>query len=186
MKLEHQWLWALLVLFGGAFGLHAARITLRDVLRRRRFQARMRRAASGERSAAKLLERAGYRVIAEQVRGTLEYRLDDEPFSIDVQADYRAEKAGRSWIAEVKTGRESTRLTSRSTRRQLLEYAHAFDAEGVLLVDAERGRVHRVTFPSRVAGEPQDGARRRLRELGLVAVGVVLGLLAALGYAHAP
>jgi len=171
--------WALSSLLGGALVVHAARIALRDAWRRWRLRARMRRAAAGERDAARLLERAGYRVRGHQVRASLEYRLDAEPCVVDVSADYVVEKDGREWVAEVKTGREATRLTSRATRRQLLEYAHAFGAAGVLLVDAERGRVHRVTLPSRHAERPV------LRDLALVALGAALGALAALVHAHA-
>jgi hypothetical protein len=50
-------------------------------------------------------------------------------------------------VAEVKSGVDSTKVTSRSTRRQLLEYLLAFDVEGVLLVDMQRHAIHEVSFP---------------------------------------
>ena len=46
-------------------------------------------------------------------------------------------------------GPQVARITHRATRRQLLEYAAVFDVDGVLLVDAEGGRIHRVEFPGR-------------------------------------
>lgn len=169
-----MWVWALFALLGAALLLQSARIVWRDASARWRIRARMRRAAIGERDAEPLLERAGYKVRDRQVRASLEYRLDGEPCVVEVQADYLVERDGRAWVAEVKTGRAAPRLSTRATRRQLLEYAHAFDAAGVLLVDADRGTVHRVTLP----------APRSLpslsRDLAMVAIGIAIGALAAL------
>lgn len=170
-------MWGLLALLGGGLLLQTARIAWRDASSRSRLRARMRRAASGEREAAALLARAGYRVRGRQVRAALEYQLDGAPCVVEVHADYVVERRGRAWVAEVKTGREAPRLSTRATRRQLLEYAHAFDAAGVLLVDAERGRVHRVTLPA-----PRASAGR---DLALLTLGAALGALAALVLARA-
>ncbi len=159
-------LWAALAL--ALLGLLAG-LWARGVLARLRLRVRMRRAAAGEREAEPLLERAGYRVRGRQVRAELEYAVDGEPRRVEVRADYVVEKGGLAWIAEVKTGREAPRLTTRATRRQLLEYAHAFDVAGVLLVDPERGRVHRVSVPERARpGRP-------LRDAAVLALGALLG-----------
>ncbi|MCZ7678051.1 MAG: hypothetical protein M5U28_04430 [Sandaracinaceae bacterium] len=86
-----------------------------------------------------------------------------------MRADLLVERGGLAWIAEVKTGAEAPSITTRATRRQLLEYAHAFDVAGVLLVDPERGRVHRVTLPG-----PRR-ARGPARELAILALGAAAG-----------
>jgi hypothetical protein len=52
-------------------------------------------------------------------------------------------------------------VRDRATRRQLLEYAHVFGAEGVLLVDARRRRVHVVRFPQTAPGTPVAGTPTR-------------------------
>lgn len=167
-------MWALFAVAGAALLVHAGRIAWRDASRRWRLRARMRRAAIGERDAEPLLERAGYKVRGRQVRASLEYQLDGEACVVEVQADYVVERDGRAWVAEVKTGRAAPRLATRATRRQLLEYAHAFDADGVLLVDADRGTVHRVTLPA-----PRTSTSLS-RDLAMVAVGITIGALAAL------
>lgn len=166
-------MWALVALLAALLA-HAGRIAWRDASRRWRLRARMRRAAIGERDAEPLLERAGYKVRDRQVRASLEYRLDGDACVVEVQADYLVERDGRAWVAEVKTGRAAPRLSTRATRRQLLEYAHAFEAAGVLLVDADRGTVHRVTLPS---SRPLPSLSR---DLAMVAIGIAIGALAAL------
>lgn len=154
--------------------VQTARVAWRDAAARLRLRARARRAAAGERAAEPLLERLGYRVRARQVRAELAYAIDGEPRVVEVRADLLVERGGLAWIAEVKTGAEAPRITTRATRRQLLEYAHAFDVAGVLLVDPERGRVHRVTLPG-----PRR-ARGPARELAILALGLVAG--AAIGF----
>ncbi len=63
-------------------------------------------------------------------------------------------------MAEVKTGAAAPQLSTAATRRQLLEYRVAFDVDGVLLVDAEAGRVQRVVFPGVASLEaPFAGSR---------------------------
>lgn len=61
------------------------------------------------------------------------------------------------FIAEVKTGRIAPSLAYGATRRQLLEYAAAFDVDGVLLVDADRGTITHVevdVFAARRVPQP--------------------------------
>lgn len=65
---------------------------------------------------------------------------------------------GAARVAEIKTGHLAPRLDHPATRRQLLEYALAFDVQGVLLVDAESGRIHEVTFP--IAVRRHSGAHK--------------------------
>jgi len=79
------------------------------------------------------------------------------------------EAAGVAWVAEVKTGERALSLLHGPTRRQLLEYRHAFGVEGVLLVDAEAQRVRRIQFREPA---PRAGAARALLWLG---VGCLLG-----------
>lgn len=152
--------------------IQTARLALRDLRARWTLRARMRRAAAGERAAATLLERAGYRIRGRQVGRTVRYGLDGAPCDVEVRADYLVERGGALFVAEVKTGRDAPELRHPPTRRQLLEYAHAFGTRGVLLVDPEQGRVRRVALPR------SPGSSRFARDLTLLAVGAALGALA--------
>ena len=107
------------------------------------------------------------------------YSSDGAAQTVDVRADLIVTRGGRRFVAEVKTGELAPRLATVATRRQLLEYAHAFDVDGVLLVDPEAGRVAEVTFPMRHAARPL--ARPWL----VLALGVAVGAVATmewLGY----
>ncbi len=142
---------------------------------RRRLESRRRRALDGEREAEDLLRAAGYRVEARQPRAEVVYGLDDDEVLVEVRADLLVRRAGKRYVAEVKTGAKATELANRATRRQILEYAHAFEVDGVLLVDADGGRVSMVRVPDRVSGTSRVGSGWALA-VALVTALVVLAL----------
>jgi hypothetical protein len=107
------------------------------------------RALEGEDTAARMLVRAGYTIVAKQARTWWAPLVDGEPQETELRADYLVEAKGELYVAEVKTGDEAPQLATAATRRQLLEYHVAFEADGVLLVCPERGAIHRVEFPRR-------------------------------------
>jgi hypothetical protein len=109
-----------------------------------------RRAIEGEQEAESLLRASGFLIEQRQACAVLEYFVDGESTLVDVRADLLVRRDGKLYVAEVKTGKHATQLSNRATRRQLLEYAHAFDTEGVLLVDADTSRVSFVRVPERV------------------------------------
>ena len=108
---------------------------------------RNQQAAIGEAAAEKLLKKAGYRIIERQVLGRWWMWVDGEEIAVEVRADLLVQRRRRTYIAEVKTGRLAPDPLFPATRRQLLEYRMVFDTDGVLLVDAEGGEIHRIDFP---------------------------------------
>jgi hypothetical protein len=138
--------WALgcLVLLIVLFELARAKARRWLVARRLRLQAG--RAIDAEVWAASLLARAGYTVMGAQVRGSYDLLIDGRPLAIALRADYMVERRGRLFVVEVKSGVFATSLETAATRRQLLEYRIAFDVDGVLLVDGEKGSIHEVVF----------------------------------------
>jgi hypothetical protein len=110
-------------------------------------RARFAWASHGEERAAGLLAGLGYDVIGAQVSAEYPVLVDEEVFTARVRADYLVRRAGRRYVVEVKTGAVAPRIETTATRRQLLEYRVAFAVDGVLLVDAEKDRVHAITFP---------------------------------------
>lgn len=144
--------------------------------RSRKARVRAARAGDGERAAVVWLEDAGFAIEAAQATGTYEVALDGEVVEIPLRADYVVSRGERRWVAEVKTGAVAPRIATAATRRQLLEYLVAFDVDGVLLVDAERGVVHDVSFPTR---DPMPAPRAPARAFVLVLAGLAGG--AALG-----
>jgi hypothetical protein len=134
---------ALLLLAAGAW--------LRGAAARRRLRRAHARGIAGEHRAERLLVGRGYRVVGRQVRARYDLTVDGDELAIDVRADYLVDRGGARYVAEVKTGRFAPRLDTAATRRQLLEYRLAFDADGVLLVDADSGRISAIDFPIPVA-----------------------------------
>jgi hypothetical protein len=107
---------------------------------------RARRAGAGERRAIEMLRAAGYEVIEEQCCLDWTFACDGEPVTVELRCDAVVARDGRRLVAEVKTGERAPSLTTAATRRQLLEYAVAYRADGVLLVDPEAGLIHEVDF----------------------------------------
>jgi hypothetical protein len=140
-------LWLLVAWLAGALLALVLARWLRGWRGSARARRRAARAQAGEAGAAAMLRRAGYRIVARQATTRWAPLLDGEPHETEVRADYLVEAGGERLVAEVKTGEEAPQLATAATRRQLLEYLVAFDADGVLLVCPERGAIHRVAFP---------------------------------------
>lgn len=138
---------------------------------------RARRAVEGEARAETILRDAGYEVLERQVRGGWTVYADGEPLEIGLRADLLVARGGRRYVAEVKTGKLAPRLDHAATRRQLLEYRVAFGVEGVLLVDAEAGRVTVVELG--VGDEAGGDARRPGLAVwsAVFAAGLVIGVV---------
>jgi hypothetical protein len=99
-------------------------------------------------TAERLLEARGFRIEARQARLAWHPEVDGERCEVEVRADLIVSRGGRRFVAEVKTGAVAPDVRHAPTRRQLLEYQHAYRADGVLLVAPEAGEVHEVGFPS--------------------------------------
>jgi Holliday junction resolvase-like predicted endonuclease len=172
------WIGLLAVLAG------AAAWWLRGYLRLVVFRRRMARGRDGEARAAGLLRRRGYEVLDDQPSRRSGLWVDGNWRPVSVRADYLVARRGRTYVVEVKTGNSAPDPTETATRRQLLEYRHVYDADGVILVDMNRGRLHRVRFDRPAEGIGTTAAvvtRPWGMVAGALAAGVVLG--AALAWA---
>ena len=147
-------------------------------LKSRRMAIRMQRAVRGEARAPVWLEERGYTVVGAQVVVEHPVRVDDRVVTVALRADYLAEKEGARFVVEVKTGAVAPRIETSATRRQMLEYRIAFDVDGVVLVDAEAGNVHEVTFPAldRLADARRSSSGRSILALALATAAMVVVL----------
>ena len=114
--------------------------------RGRLLDGRRRRGTRAEKRAFALLERHGYRIVGAQETAVGFLRIDGDEHTFDLRCDAVVEKDGERLVAEVKSGGAAS-VTTRATRRQLLEYAYTYGLDGVLLVDMEAERIVRVEFP---------------------------------------
>ena len=137
-----------LVLAGGLFlGVVITR-WVRSLRERLRMWWKRRLGTRGESRATKLLKKAGYTVLDEQVERQGSVLLDGDEHTFKLRADALVERDGKRLVVEVKGGPQAAQISNRNTRRQLLEYACHYDVDGVLLVDAHGGSIHRVEFPA--------------------------------------
>ncbi len=114
----------------------------------RRVMAQRRLGARGERRALQMLKRAGYEILGEQATASYQVLVDQRAFPIHLRADFLVKKAGQTFVAEAKSGGPSAQITTRATRRQLLEYQHAFAVHGLLLIDVAAETIAEVHFQS--------------------------------------
>lgn len=121
-------------------------LLVRAWIRSWRARARARRAIRGERRAELLLESRGYAIESRQHPGALVLEVDGAPHESALRCDLIVTRGGRRFVAEVKTGALAPRLEHAPTRRQIVEYLLAFDADAVLLVDPERARIREIAL----------------------------------------
>jgi hypothetical protein len=160
-----------------ALALHLAVRALGRGLRRWQARRRQARAVRGERQAERLLDRLGYAIRDRQVATSWAVTCDGEVHEVPLRADLLVERDGKRYVAEVKTGRVAPRLATATTRRQLLEYRVAYDVDGILLVDAEAGRVMHVDF--HLPGQPRASwSRLALLAVWCLGLGAAAGLVA--------
>lgn len=127
---------------------------------RRRWLLRAKRGRIAEQRAASLLERRGYRIVASQVEWPCELLVDGRETRYKVRGDYLVERRGRTYLAEVKSGAQATRIENPATRRQVLEYLSVFPVSSVLLVDMESETVSEI--------RRKEGSRHPLRRTKLL------------------
>ena len=111
------------------------------------------RAQKGEAKAEKLLEREGYTVLSSQERRSVTMIVDGEPHESFVRADYIVSKRGKTYLAEVKTGKQANVLLP-NVRRQLYEYQNIFDTDGILFLDMNKYAIIEVAFTRSNAPSP--------------------------------
>ena len=124
---------------------------LTNLLLRRKLKKRFDHARHGEKSAHQILKEQGYDLEESQKGAKLPMWVNGKQFLYLVRPDAFAIKEGKRYLVEIKTGKVATDPKHSATRRQLLEYYHGFDVEGVLLVDAEVQRVHDICFKQKSA-----------------------------------
>jgi hypothetical protein len=72
--------------------------------------------------------------------------IDGEAASYELIADFIVARGKETALVEVKTGECAPDPTHVATRRQLLDYQHAFDVDAIYLFDAEANALMRIEF----------------------------------------
>jgi len=136
------------------------------------------RGQTQEKHAKKHLKALGFSILEHQPTTEVGWWIDGVWTQTTITGDYLVKRNGEVGLVEVKTGRTAS-ATHRDTRRQLLEYHHAFDVDAVFLFDVERGRLQRIEFESLSSTAPSG----KNRFLWLI-IGCFLGFFARYYLSH--
>jgi len=93
--------------------VQSLRLALRSWRLRRRMARVSQRGAWGEARAEGLLRQRGFRIVGRQVGVRYELRVDDDPVSVGLRADYVVDDGRDRWVAEAKTGELAPRTRPR-------------------------------------------------------------------------
>ncbi len=108
---------------------------------------RMSRGQALEKKAGALLQSKGYRLVGYQHPVSYEMQVDGRTVTVSLKIDFIVSKNGKTYIAEVKSGKLAPDIKTSATRRQLLEYSLVARTDGTLLVDMESREIAEIVFP---------------------------------------
>ncbi len=117
-------------------------------IKKRAISQRLKKGIEAEKEAKIILEKNGYKI--EEYQKNYKYTISQNQKSveIDLRPDFLVSKHGKSYIAEVKYGEYVSNISSRETRRQLLEYCFALNQREILLVDVMKREISSIKFES--------------------------------------
>lgn len=111
--------------------------------------------------------RRGYTILEAQVRRPVVMHVDGERIESFIKADYLVSKGGRTYLVEVKTGKQAN-VRLPNVRRQLFEYQNIFQTDGILFMDMNKYDIIEVSFD-------EDGTVRPA--LGVFLSGLAAGIV---------
>lgn len=145
-----------------------------DSLRRSKI---FKRAKKAEKEAIKLLKKEGYEIQAIQQSAEVYTEVDGKSNKNTVTVDYIVKKNGKTYLVEVKTGKQTARITASRIRRQLLEYFLIFRPHGIILLDMENRKLKQVFFrTANLQLAVKDKLDNILYYIIVLVLGIVLGL----------
>ena len=135
---------------------------------------RFKKAKKAETEAEILLVKSGFKVLDSQVAEKFSIIIDGTVHLVEAKPDIIAEKKGKKYIVEVKTGEKAIKPTNPSTRRQLLEYSLVFKDFEVLLFDMTNQNLYELDFP---IVQKISKTNNFIKELLLLISGIFFGLI---------
>lgn len=106
----------------------------------------MHKAKRAENLAVKILENAGYKVLEVQKRLKVKTKIDGKEYSNTIIADMIVQKGVKTYLVEIKTGKQVEKTITPLIRRQLLEYYLIYKPDGLILLNMETGKLHNISF----------------------------------------
>lgn len=132
-------------ILGAVFGLFIF-YKLFCLIKSKKQQRKLKIARRAENTAIRYLQKAGYKILDIQKRVQVKTKIDGELYSNTIIADMVVQKQGKQYLVEVKTGKQTEKITAPAIRRQLLEYYLIFKPHGLLFLDMMEKKLHRIEF----------------------------------------
>ena len=123
-----------------------ARYKIKGYKKTKAMRKRFSRGRKLEAEAKGFLESKGYNVIDYQYKTSHIFNVDGEIKESTIIVDYVIEKRGKTFLVEVKSGKEAIFAKQSNTRRQLLEYDYVIENDGLFLLDMENKNLKKVKF----------------------------------------
>lgn len=95
--------------------------------------------------AEKILKKLGYKIKGKNKKAPVVTSINERDISDFVQADLLAKKKRKDYVVEVKEG-EFSEASDPLLRRRLQELKSAFKTHGIIIVNLNRGEIHKILF----------------------------------------
>jgi hypothetical protein len=99
-----------------------------------------------EKDAENLLRRAGFQILDKNRKEAVITVINGKDHYGNLEADYIVKKQGKKFVIVVHSGEGSPDANEPNYRRRLLEYDRVFSTSGILILDLNKGQIHRVNF----------------------------------------
>ena len=137
-----------------------AKFKLKEFNKNRARKKRFHRGLKLETEAEYFLKGKGFNIIGNQEIHYHNYSVNGQNRSNKLIVDYVAEKAGKKYLVEVKSGKDAISIDNKNSRRQLLEYDLVIENDGVILLDMENENLQFVKFQTKQ--EKRDNSFREI------------------------
>ncbi|MCL0077712.1 hypothetical protein M1N61_01430 [Peptococcaceae bacterium] len=107
---------------------------------------RLKTAKHAEKRAKQFLEKEGYKVIKIQPRVPVITHVNGKNYKNHIKVDFIVKKNSKTYVVDVKTGKQVERLLDADIRRQLLEYYLVYRTDGALLLDMTNKKLYNLKF----------------------------------------
>ena len=142
---------------------------LADYKKKRAQKKRFARGNQLETEARSFLENKGYNVVSEQEIHYHRFKVNGEYHEAKLILDYVVSKGGKTYIVEVKSGKNAIYIKDKNTRRQILEYDFVIENDGVFLLDMENKKMQLVNFHTKVE-KKEETFRRIIIVLAIIGI----------------
>jgi hypothetical protein len=104
------------------------------------------KAGKADGKARALLEEAGYEIQRVRPAVTVQMEIDGKAYPFELKSDFLVSRGGRRYLVRIRRDEKQARLQSKLWRGAHLRDVLAFGADGLLVLNVEKGTVQQVRF----------------------------------------